>query len=412
MMPKYRNRHIDQYFLKESIRHRGLIEPLVMTRDKETNELVPFGGGRTRLKLLEELYRETGDPKFAVVDCVEVPPKDRFEIELANMLQNRKWSRKRFVAKALEVFDIVRLHEQETNQKLTETQARNWLYASGYCISKTRFNEMHFVARVLQPVLPNALSKNLNKRDVIFIRKLYRSMQIIWKKFGARDDPFDEAFNETCKLADSRPWDLDYFQTILEREIAISCSFTLQEVRMLLEKSRTDLLTTLEEFRQRDKRTKPKPKLRYRGRRPVPVPAQPTKVSVQRIEVQTRLRDTSIAAGKRRLNYTRSLAFDLATDADLLHCIAQNHDNYLGFTICGRPRKSATPRSVLIWRYLVICQKLLDVNQVGPKIVDAGFRSLTDNDWTKISELIKISCEIGRSFRRFAKKLPTGVKVA
>lgn len=185
MMPKYRNRHIDKYYLKESIRHRGLIEPLVMTRDKETNELVPLGGGRTRLKLLEELYRETGDPKFAVVDCVEVPPKDRFEIELANMLQNRKWSRKRFVSKALEVFDIVRLHEQETNQKLTETQARKWLYTNGYCISKTRFNEMHFVARVLKPVFPNALSKNLNKRDVIYIRRLYRSMQIIWKKFAA-----------------------------------------------------------------------------------------------------------------------------------------------------------------------------------------------------------------------------------
>jgi len=410
-MPKYRNRHIDQYYLKESIRHRGLIEPLVMTRDKETNELVPLGGGRTRLKLLEELYRETGDPKFAVVDCVEVPPKDRFEIELANMLQNRKWSRKRFVAKALEVFEIIRLHEHETNQKLTETQARNWLYTNGYCISKTRFNEMHFVARVLKLVFPNALSKNLNKRDVIFIRQLYRSMQIIWKKFAARDDPFDEAFNETCKLADSRPWDLEYFQSILEREIAISCSFTLQEVRMLLDKSRTDLLIALEEFRQRDKRTKPKPKLRYRGRL-VPVPAQPTRGSVQRVEVQARFRDTSIAAGKRRLNYTRALAFELATDADLLHCIAQNHDNYLGYTICGRPRKRATVRSVLIWRYLIICQKLLDVNEIGPKHVNAGFKILTDSDWSKISELIKISCNIGQSFRKFAKKLPSDVKVA
>lgn len=411
-MPNYRNRHIDKYYLKESIRQRGLIEPLVMTRDKESNELVPFGGGRTRLELLEELYRETGDPKFAIVDCVEIPPKDRFEIELANMIQNRQWSRKRFVAKALEVFAIIRLHEKETNQKLTETQARLWLYKNGYCISKTRFNEMHFVARVLQPVFPNALSKNLNKRDVIYIRKLYRSMQIIWKKFGARDDPFDEAFNETCKLADSRPWDPEYFQSILEREIALSCSFTLQEVRMLLEKSRADLLTALEDFRRRDKRTKPKPKLRYRGRRLVPLSTQPTKISVQRVQVQARLRDTSIAAGKRRLNYTRTLAFALATDADLLHCIAQDHDNDLGYTICGRPRKNSTARSVLIWRYLVLCQKFLDVTETGPKPVDAGFKILTDSDWSKISELIKISCDIGRSFRKIAKKLPTGVMVA
>lgn len=411
-MPNYRNRHIDKYYLKESIRQRGLIEPLVMTRDKESNELVPFGGGRTRLELLEELYRETGDPKFAIVDCVEVPPKDRFEIELANMIQNRQWSRKRFVAKALEVFAIIRLHEKETNQKLTETQARLWLYKNGYCISKTRFNEMHFVARELQPVFPNALSKNLNKRDVIYIRKLYRSMQIIWKKFGARDDPFDEAFNETCKLADSRPWDPEYFQSILEREIALSCSFTLQEVRMLLEMSRADLLTALEDFRRRDKRTKPKPKLRYRGRRLVPLSTQPTKISVQRVQVQARLRDTSIAAGKRRLNYTRTLAFALATDADLLHCIAQDHDNDLGYTICGRPLKNSTARSVLIWRYLVLCQKFLDVNETGPKHVDAGFKILTDSDWSKISELIKISCDIGKSFRKIAKKLPTGVMVA
>ena len=383
--------------LKESIRHRGLIEPLAVTRHPKTGDLVPYGGGKTRLSLLEALHRETGDSKYAVAECVEHPPCDPKTLALSQLIQNRVWKRKRFVVTAIVVFELLQRQEQQSQRTFTETQARRWLHQQGYYITKTRFNQMHFVARVLSPVLPRALASTLNKTEVLRIRKLYSSMKLIWKKFANRDDPFAEAFSETCKLADSRTWDIAYFRDILEREIAISCTFTLQDVRLLLGIPISELNKVLEEYRCRDKRAPSQSSVRHCEK----PRSSPRSVGENRlVSADNKLpRDASIAACKRRRNYTRTLAVELASNAKILHCLDLRHDSDLGYSVICRPNSGTRYPALVIWNYLLVCEQIAKGDDTKQKCVDPAWTIVEDDDWDQLKELISISRSIGLTRR-------------
>ena len=59
--------------IKASVQANGLDQPLIITqRPGEAGYLV-HSGGNTRLRILRELYQETGDTRFAQVDCVLRP---------------------------------------------------------------------------------------------------------------------------------------------------------------------------------------------------------------------------------------------------------------------------------------------------------------------------------------------------
>jgi ParB family protein of integrating conjugative element (PFGI_1 class) len=59
--------------LKHSIRVRGLEQPLVVTRRPGEAEYLVKAGGNTRLQILQELYRETGEERFCQVLCTFIP---------------------------------------------------------------------------------------------------------------------------------------------------------------------------------------------------------------------------------------------------------------------------------------------------------------------------------------------------
>ena len=55
--------------IKESIRERGVIQRLVVTKRPGSDRFVLAQGGNTRLRCLRELHADTGDRKFAVTLC-------------------------------------------------------------------------------------------------------------------------------------------------------------------------------------------------------------------------------------------------------------------------------------------------------------------------------------------------------
>ena len=55
--------------IKESIRERGVIQRIVVTKRPGSDRFVLAQGGNTRLRCLRELHEETGDRKFATTLC-------------------------------------------------------------------------------------------------------------------------------------------------------------------------------------------------------------------------------------------------------------------------------------------------------------------------------------------------------
>jgi ParB-like chromosome segregation protein Spo0J len=56
--------------IKASIRLDGIGQPLVVTQRPGERDYVVHAGGNTRLRILNELFAETGDPEFGTVACV------------------------------------------------------------------------------------------------------------------------------------------------------------------------------------------------------------------------------------------------------------------------------------------------------------------------------------------------------
>ena len=55
--------------IKDSIRERGVIQRIVVTKRPGSDRFVLAQGGNTRLRCLRELHKETGDRKFATTLC-------------------------------------------------------------------------------------------------------------------------------------------------------------------------------------------------------------------------------------------------------------------------------------------------------------------------------------------------------
>ena len=71
--------------IKSSIQNSGLDQPLVITQRPEAADYIVRAGGNTRLRILKELYAETGDPNFARVPCIYTPWRSESEVLVAHL---------------------------------------------------------------------------------------------------------------------------------------------------------------------------------------------------------------------------------------------------------------------------------------------------------------------------------------
>ena len=74
--------------IKDSIRHQGLDQPLVITQRPGAGDYIVHSGGNTRLKVLKELFAESGDPRYAEVPCLFRPWRSESDVLLAHLREN------------------------------------------------------------------------------------------------------------------------------------------------------------------------------------------------------------------------------------------------------------------------------------------------------------------------------------
>ena len=70
--------------IKASVRAEGLDQPLVVTRRPGESTYMLQAGGNTRLRVLQELYAETGDERFARATCLYRPWTRQMDVLLAH----------------------------------------------------------------------------------------------------------------------------------------------------------------------------------------------------------------------------------------------------------------------------------------------------------------------------------------
>jgi ParB family protein of integrating conjugative element (PFGI_1 class) len=220
--------------IKSSIRNNGLDQALVITQRPQATDYIVRAGGNTRLKIMKELFTETGDPNFARVPCVYTPWSCESEVLVAHLRENDLRGNLTFIDKARAVYEARRFIEQELGvEDMTNKDLANKLRATGYSIGESLISQMSYAVRILLPLIPKALASGMGSHQVVRIRALDRAAKTLWEKHGTDSEAtFDEVFAALCRRYDGAEWDTNALQSAIENEIAEEAETSLHTIRV------------------------------------------------------------------------------------------------------------------------------------------------------------------------------------
>ena len=387
-----------EYRLYDSIKHVGLLEPLVFAKNSDTQEIELFGGGHTRVKLLNAIQQERKLNRlkpvpFQIVvrDCLVTSR----EIGLSHLIQNYVLRHRKFIDKALHLHDCIETKEKEIKRKMSQREIVRWLRESGFPISQSLVNDMQFTANRLYPLLPQALNNGMGRRHIVSVRKLYRSMREIWKTFGENLNDCREAFEDTCEECDDEIFDMDLFCEVMAREICLWCDLNSQHVRAMLQVDQKERTRLMEAFANADRKGMPLSSS-------LPKTSQQT-VSNTELGVPTSncvpvAYDLPPAVINRRKRYARRVALDLAQSAGLLNCVSGSVFNAIGYETLN-PSRAIHPAKTAIWQFLYYCHHAVQSNNRNSQRMSGGWRSFSRKDFSNVCSLVEVTrtlCEVRR----------------
>lgn len=224
--------------IKASIRAQGLDQPLVVTRRPGEDHYVIAAGGNTRLKILRELFQETGDSQFAQVTCVIKPWLGESEVMLAHLRENDLRGDLSFIDKARGVCTARRMLEDEQGKMpLTQAELTERFRTRGYALSQATVSNMAYAVEVLALRIPTALQAGLPHREVVRFRTFENAARALWTERvpEATTECFDDVFVTLCQRYDGPEWDLLSLRQAFEAEIADRLNQTVHAVRLALE---------------------------------------------------------------------------------------------------------------------------------------------------------------------------------
>ena len=223
--------------IKASIRASGIDQPLVITRRPGNSDYIVHSGGNTRLLVLKDLYEETGDDRFHRVQCLFKPWNRESDVLLAHLRENDLRSGLSFIDKALAIFDIKRLLEEELDVgTLSQRRLQAVLREGGYSVSDSLISRMGYAVEVLLPLIPQALNAGLGRPQVQKIRALDRAARRVWEQRGlGNEEEIKQVFETLCQRYDDPDWDTDLLRSAIETEIAEQADISVHTIRMELD---------------------------------------------------------------------------------------------------------------------------------------------------------------------------------
>lgn len=231
--------------IRTSVRALGLDRPLVITRKPGARDYLLHGSGSTRLRILQELHKETGEERFRWADCIVRPWEGESGVLLAHLRDNELRAGLTFIERALAVFDAKALLERECRAgELSPKRLETLFRERGLGLGEVVISGMIYAVEVLWPAIPRALSAGLERDGVEEIRDLEHAAGEVWVSRGLDDDVagkgnsravFDRVFAELCRRHDCPEWDIQPLRDALEREIAGESDKARAEIHLELE---------------------------------------------------------------------------------------------------------------------------------------------------------------------------------
>jgi ParB family protein of integrating conjugative element (PFGI_1 class) len=177
--------------IKESIRARGLDNPLQVTRRPGAKSYMLCYGGGTRLRILRELLAETGEERFRVTQCIYRTWKSEAHIMASHMAENEQRGDMSFWDKAQGVAKLKAKLEKESatpEKELGLRELERRMKELGYLVNLANLSNWLFAHRTLK-----VLGQQLKKDYVKKIQPIFNLHSRFAKLAGHSEDDFLEA---------------------------------------------------------------------------------------------------------------------------------------------------------------------------------------------------------------------------
>ncbi|HDQ4557908.1 TPA: ParB family protein [Pseudomonas aeruginosa] len=195
--------------LKESIRHRGLDTPPPVTRRPGEDKYRIRNGGNTRLEILNELYKETGDERYFRINCLFRPwDKQRGEIIAltGHLAENDLKGDLKFIERAVGIQKAKAWYEEEKGEPVGIRELSRKLTDDGYPVSHSHISKMLDAVEILLPAIPVMLYSGLGKPQIEKLLSLRKSASSCWARLYAGEGiDFEMLFQDTLAIFDSSP---------------------------------------------------------------------------------------------------------------------------------------------------------------------------------------------------------------
>ena len=190
----------------ESIKSNGLENSLCVTQRPDDDPLSFFliRGGNTRLAIIKELYRETGDKKYYEFSAHFKEWRSESVAVIGHLRENDARGDYVFIDRALGVRQAKTELQAEAGKKLSDRELVRTLKSHGYKINGKDLRRMNYAVDTLYLACPKLLSENIGPRKIDDIKKL--------------DKKASELFTEI--FPDSKPneWDDDFSKVLTKQE--------------------------------------------------------------------------------------------------------------------------------------------------------------------------------------------------
>lgn len=221
--------------VRDSIRLRGMEQPLVVARAEERDIYVLQVGGITRLKALVSLYEATGDLQYSLAPCLVSSQLDEADTIISHLQSNWAQAGLTFYERSRAVMELWSLLSAEKcRSQLSKDAFLFELRLRGFALGAPALLLMVYAVDRLETLIPKALRSGLDREAIGQIRSLEVIGGLVWNRFASGEGPFGPVFEELLKRCDGPDWDHASLVIALEAELAMAAEISPELVRVQL----------------------------------------------------------------------------------------------------------------------------------------------------------------------------------
>ena len=202
--------------IKESIRNRGILQRIVVTKPPNSEKFMLCQGGNTRLRALRELYEETHETRFKTAFCEFREWQGEANLMVGHVVENELRGNLNWHERSKMVLALRGMFEEEKGKEISDREYSNWASEKGITVTRSNLPASRYTMDVLVKTMPNQLKLGLGRRRTEQIYKTDKALRSICLSDGMTEKEYEQLFHTALAEMDERPiFDFDLMCSVM-----------------------------------------------------------------------------------------------------------------------------------------------------------------------------------------------------